>query len=541
MAYQKGEDVEVNIPDQMNIASILTDKNVTGDLVHKKLLRFTGDPPKSMPADLTFGEIRELANKTGNALKNLGLQVEDRVLMIVLDSPEFFAIFLGAMKIGAIPVPVNTMLSPQQYQYMLNNSRAKAVVVHQEIADAIEEIRGELKFLKHVIVIGEAKSGQISYYDIVNLASPQLEAVELSKDDVAFWLYSSGTTGAPKGVVHLQHDILYCTDTFFKHVLKITENDVVFSVSKLFFAYGLGNGLYSPLRTGTTTILFPGTPEEEKLFELIEKYRVTVFSAVPRVYARMLAVEGAEKKYDLSSLRFCVSGGEALPPAIYYQWQEKFGIELLDVIGSTEICHCYISNRPGQSKAGSTGMVIPGYELKTVDDDGKDTPVGEAGRMFVKGDSIAAYYWSEHEKSKQTFVGEWINTGDLYIMDEDGFWAHAGRHDDMMRNRGLWVSPVEVENAIAEHPATLEAAVAQGFTKDRLETIRAFVILKDGYKPSPQLEAELKTFLRDKGLPGYKIPEMFEFVEELPKTATGKVQRFALRQLERDRMEAAQK
>jgi len=540
LAYQKGEDVEVNIPEWMNIASILIDKNVTGDLVHKKLIRFTGEPSKYMPVDLTFGEIRDLVNKTGNALKSLGLEIEDRVLMIVLDSPEFIATFLGAIKIGMVPVPVNAMLSPRQYQYMLDNSRAKAVVVHEEIADAIEEIRGESKFLKHVVVIGEAKSGQISYYDIVNPASPQLEAVELSKDDVAFWLYSSGTTGAPKGVVHLQHDILYCTDTYFKHVLKISEKDVVFSVSKLFFAYGLGNSLYSPLRLGATIVLYPGTPEEERLFEIIEKYRVTVFSAVPRVYARMLAVDGAEKKYDLSSVRLYVSGGEALPPAIYYQWREKFGIEILDCIGTTEICHCFIANRPGQSKAGTTGIAIPGYELKTIDDDGKDTPVGEAGRMFVKGDSIAASYWNQHEKSKETFVGEWINTGDLYILNEDGFWAHAGRHDDMMRNRGLWVSPVEVENAIAEYPATLEVAVAQGFTKKRLETIKAFVILKDGYKPSPQLEADLTSFLRDKGLPGYKIPEIFEFVDELPKTATGKVQRFALRQLERERIEANQ-
>jgi len=540
LAYQKGEDVEINFPDKMNVASILMDGAQSGGLAGKKAVRFTGDPPKSMPLDLTFGELRELVNKTGNALKNIGLEIENRVLMIVLDSPEFLATFLGAIKIGAVPVPVNTMLSPQHYLYMLNNSRAKAVVVHEEMAGVIEEIKADLKFLKYFIVIGQAKNGQISFYDIVNPASPQLEAVEMSKDDVAFWLYSSGTTGEPKGVVHLQHDMLYCADTFFKHVLKISPEDVVFSVSKLFFAYGLGNGLYSPLRTGTTTVLFPGTPLEEKMFEVIEKYGVTVFSAVPRVYARMLAVDGAEKKYDLSSIRLFVSGGEALPPVIYHQWQEKFGTEILDCIGSTEIAHCYIASRQGQSKAGSTGVAVPGYELKTIDDEGNDTPVGDAGRMFVKGDSIAACYWNQHDKSKQTFQGEWINTGDLYIMDEDGYWMHAGRNDDMMRNRGLWVSPVEVENALAEHPSVLEVAVVQGFTSDRLETIKAFVVLKDGSKPSPELEAELKSFLRGKGLSGYKIPEAVEFVDELPKTATGKVQRFALRELERERIDAGQ-
>jgi len=541
LAYQKGEEVEVNIPEQMNVASILIDEKASGDMVDRKVIHFVGDPPQSMPLDMTLGELRDLVNKTGNSLKALGLDVEDRVLMIIQDSPEFMATFLGAIKMGAVPVPVNTMLGQQQYQYMLNNSRARAVVVDGGIASIIEEIRGELHFLKHVIVIGEAAEGQVSYHDMVNSASPQLEAVEMNKDDVAFWLYSSGTTGAPKGVVHLQHDMLYCADTYFKHTLKIGEDDTIFSISKLFFAYGLGNSLYSPLRLGANIVLYPGTPEEDKLFEIIEKYKVTVFYAVPRVYARMVAMEGVEKKYDLSSLRFCVSGGEALPPAIYEQWREKFGLEILDCIGSTEICHCFIANPPGQSRAGTSGVAVSGYELKTVDDDDNDTPVGDAGRLFVKGDSIAASYWNQHEKSKQTFVGEWINTGDLYIQDEAGYWAHAGRHDDMMRNRGLWVSPVEVENAVAAHPAVLEVAVAQGFTRDRLETIKAFVILRDGFKPSSQLEAELSGFLRGNGLSGYKIPSSFEFVDELPKTATGKVQRYMLRHLERERMEASQK
>ena len=541
MAYQKGEDVEIVIPERMNVASIIIDEKAGGAPADKKIIRFVGDPPASMPLDMTLGELRELVNKTGNALKSLGLEVEDRVMMIVPDSPEFIAIFLGAIKMGAVPVPVNTMVGAQQYQYMLDNSRARAVIVDDGIAPLIEEIRGELPYLKHIIVIGETKKGQISYHDIVNAAPSQLEAVEMSKDDVAFWLYSSGTTGAPKGVVHLQHDMLYSADTYFKQALKITEDDIIFSVSKLFFAYGLGNSLYGPLRLGTTIVLYPGTPEEEKLFEIIEKYRVTVFYAVPRVYARMVAIEGVEKKYDLSSLRFCVSGGEALPPAIYEQWREKFGLELLDCIGTTEICHCFISNPPGLSKAGTSGIAVPGYELKTVDDDGNDTPVGDAGRLFVKGDSIAAYYWNQHDKSKETFVGEWINTSDLYIQDEEGYWAHAGRHDDMMRNRGLWVSPVEVENAVAAHPAVLEVAVAQGFTHDRLETIKAFVILKEGHEPSPQLEKELHSFLRSNRLSGYKIPDSFEFVDELPKTATGKVQRYVLRHLERERMEANQK
>jgi len=541
LAYQKGEDVEIVIPERMNVASILIDEKAGGAPADKKIIRFVGDPPASMPLDMTLGELRDLVNKNGNALKSLGLEVEDRVVMIVPDSPEFIAIFLGAIKMGAVPVPVNTMLGAQQYQYMLDNSRARAVIVDDGIAPLIEEIRGELDYLKHVIVIGETKKGQISYHDIVNAAPAQLEAVEMSKDDVAFWLYSSGTTGAPKGVAHLQHDMLYSADTYFKQALKITEDDTIFSVSKLFFAYGLGNSLYGPIRLGTTIVLYPGTPEEEKLFEIIEKYRVTVFYAVPRVYARMVAIEGVEKKYDLSSLRFCVSGGEALPPAIYEQWRGKFGLELLDCIGTTEICHCFISNPPGLSKAGTSGIAVPGYELKTVDDDGNDTPVGDAGRLFVKGDSIAAYYWNQHDKSKETFVGEWINTSDLYIQDEEGYWAHAGRHDDMMRNRGLWVSPVEVENAVAAHPAVLEVAVAQGFTRDRLETIKAFVILKEGHEPSPQLEKELHSFLRSNRLSGYKIPDSFEFVDELPKTATGKVQRYVLRHLERERMEANQK
>lgn len=535
MAYEKGEEVEIKIPERMNIASIFVDEKAKGKYADKTAIYFAGELPRYPPRNYTYRKIQELVNKTGNALKSLGVQPEDRILMIVLDSIEFIATFFGAIKIGAIPIPVNTRLTGDQYQYMLHDSRAKVLVVHEEIADNIKDI-SQFKYLKHFIVIGKAKPGQISYYDIVNPASPQLDALEVSKDDFAFWLYSSGTTGTPKGIVHLQHDMVYCADTFFKHVVRLTEKDIVLSVSKLSFAYGLGNGMYAPFRVGASAVLFPGVPQPEKVLELIEKYQVTVLFALPMLYSRMLAIKDAEKKYNVKSLRLCLSGLEPLHPTIYHEWKQRFGVDILDVIGSTEILHVFIANREGKLKPGTTGVAVPGYELKTVDDEGKDVPVGQRGRLMVRGDSIGACYWHQHDATKKTFQGEWIDTGDLYIKDDDGFWTHAGRAGDMMRNKGLWVSPVEVESAIAAHPAVFEVAAVQSFTKEGFETVKAFIMLKDGYKPSTHLEQEIKDFLKSNGLLGYKVPELIEFTDELPKTPTGKIQRYKLRQQERQRM-----
>ena len=540
MVYEKGEDVEINIPERMNVAEILIDENVRAGRGEKVAVRCCGDKDLGIPSsEITYHDFMVNTNRAGNALKSIGLDVDDRILMIALDTPEFLYAFFGAIKIGAIPVPVNTMLSPEEYLYYLNDSRAKAVAIHANLIDKIRGILDDARFLKHVVVIEtdkhHADSPWISFQSIMDGASEELDPLKLSKDAMAFWLYSSGTTGLPKGVVHLQHDMLYSADTYYKHVLNVRESDVCYSVSKLFFAYGLGNSTYGAFRFGAESILDPGVPDPEKSFKIIEDYRISILFTVPAFYNRMLGVEDAEEKFDTSSLRLCVNAGEALPAITYQRWKDRFGVDILDGIGATELTHIFISNRPGKIKPGTSGVPVPGYELRLVDEEGKDVPVGKPGKLLVKGDSIAAFYWEKHEKTKKAFLGEWFDTGDMYIRDEEGFWTHVGRADDLIRTRGLWVSPVEVESALLKHPAVELCAVVQGYDESRVGIVKAFVVLSQGHAPSKELEDELRSFLREAGLKGYKIPESFEFVSELPMTATGKIQRYKLRLIERER------
>jgi benzoate-CoA ligase len=323
--------------------------------------------------------------------------------------------------------------------------------------------------------------------------------------------------------------MVVCSDTYALRVLGITERDRTFSAAKLFFAYGLGNNMYFPMRVGGQGVLYPHRPLPEAMFETIQAYRPTIFFGVPTLYAGMLAVKEAEKRYDLSSLRLCVSAGEALPAELYTRWKERFGLEILDGIGTTEILHIFLSNRPGQVKPGSSGLPVPGYEVAIVDDDGRPVPRGEVGNLRVRGDSTMAFYWNKHEKTKETLHGHWIQTGDKYYQDEEGTFWYCGRSDDMLKVGGIWVSPVEVEATLIGHPAVLEAAVVGKEDTDKLVKPKAFVVLKDTHSLSPELEAELQSFVKDKIAP-YKYPRWIEFVPELPKTATGKIQRFKLRQ-----------
>ena len=480
---------------------------------------------------ITYREVREKVNQTGNALKELGIGLEDRVLLLLLDCPEFAYSFFGAMKIGAVPIPTNTILKPADYQYLLNDSRAKAIVVSEELLGDILEIRSNLKFLRHIIVVGKSQQECISFDDFISGKSTQLEAEETSKDDPAFWLYSSGTTGFPKGTVHLHHDMAYAAEHYAKGVLKINENDRTFSVARLFFAYGLGNGLYFSFYVGAATILSANRPTPVNVYEVIDKYKPTLFFGVPTSYTAMLQIEGAKEKYDLSSIRHCASAGEALPRIIFERWRDTYNIEILDGIGSTEILHIYISNMPGQVKGGSTGKTVPGYEAKIVDVEGNVQPVNEVGTLQVRGDSTAAYYWNKHEKTKESFKGDWFNTGDQYYQDEEGYFWYVGRGDDMIKAGGIWVSPIEVENSLLEHPSVLETGVIGSGDEDGLIKPKAFIVLKEGYDPTPELAKELSQFVKSKIAP-YKFPRWIQFVPELPKTATGKIQRFKLRQLE---------
>jgi len=477
---------------------------------------------------LTYGDVAELANRTGNTFRTLGIGMEDRVFMLCLDAPEFLGAFWGAMKIGAVPIPVNTLMRAADYLYFLNDSRAKVAVISAPLLGEVGSILGQAPYLRHVLVAGGAPGPHQSFERAVAVASSTLEPAPTSLDDAAFWLYSSGSTGFPKGAVHLHHDMWVCVETYAKQVLGLHADDKVFSAAKLFFAYGLGNAGYFPMAVGAQSVLYPHRPTPEGVFEVLTRQRPSIFFGVPTLYAAMLAVKEAEKRFDLSSLRLCVSAGEALPEEIYTRWRQRFGVEIIDGIGTTEILHIFLSNRPGQARPGSSGRPVPGYEAIIVDDDGRAVVQGEIGNLRVKGDSIMAFYWNKHEKTKEALIGPWIQTGDKYYQDADGYFWYAGRADDMLKVGGIWVSPVEVEATLIKHPAVLEAAVVGREDNDRLVKPQAFVVLNESQHASTALADELKGFVKDKLAP-YKYPRWIEFVPELPKTATGKIQRFKLR------------
>jgi len=479
-------------------------------------------------ATLTYGGLQELVDRTGNALRELGVEREQRVLLLLLDSPAFLGAFWGAIKIGAIPVPLNTLLRPQDYLYFLEDSRARVLVVSEALLPSVEPVLAQAPELRRVIVAGKASGAHAAFDDLVGRASARLDAARTSRDEPAFWLYSSGSTGFPKGAVHLHRDMVVCSDTYALQVLGMTEADRTVSAAKLFFAYGMGNNMYFPMRVGGSGVLYPHRPTPDAMFELIHRHRPTLFFGIPTLYAAMLQVKEAEKRWDLSSLRQCVSAGEALPEELFNRWRERFGVEILDGIGTTEILHIFLSNRPGKVRPGATGLPVPGYEAALVDDEGRPVPQGEIGNLRVKGDSTMAYYWNQPEKTKQALFGAWIQTGDKYYQDADGYFWYCGRADDMLKVGGIWVSPVEVEATLIGHPAVLEAAVVGSEDEERLVKPRAYVVLKDGFTASPALDAEIKAFVKDKIAP-YKYPRWIDFVPELPKTATGKIQRFKLR------------
>ncbi len=487
----------------------------------------------------TYNDIQKMTNKTANALRDLGVRVDDRVLILMLDVPQFYNIFWGAIRIGAVPIPVNTMLTSDDYEYYLNDSRARVLVVSDALIPLIREIKGDLHYLRDLIVISETKGAYPPFRQMYKRAPATLKTEFTTKDDVGFWLYSSGSTGSPKGAVHSQYDMVVASQAYGQNVLKLTEDDICFSAARLFFAYGLGNGMYIPMSAGASTVLNPHRPTPEIIFKYLEQYRPTVFFGVPTLYGQMLAYkEKLDKErgtksdpnapHELSSVRACVSAGEALPVDIFVRWKERFGVNILDGIGSTEMLHIFLSNRLDDLRPGSTGKPVPGYQLKIVDEEGQEVSQGEMGTLMVKGDSAAQAYWRKREKTRQTMQGEWVNTGDKYYVDKDGFYYCAGRADDMLKVGGIWVSPLEVENCLSQHPAVQEVAVVG--RKDEQDLVKpvAFVVLRDGFAASEALAEELKKWALD-GLAKFKYPRWIEFIPELPKSATGKIQRFKLR------------
>ncbi len=511
-------------PTALTFASVF---NVAVPFIDRHLDEGRGDKVvvRSADEEVTYAGLAEYVNRCGNALKDLGIGRGERVLMIVKDCAAFFYLFWGAIKAGAVPVPVNTLLRAKDYQFMIEDSECAGLVYSPEFAAEVEPAlaAARRKPAHSLVTEGEGQA----LVTLLESASADLSPAPAAPDDDCFWLYSSGTTGNPKGAVHAHRNIPFTCQYYAVETLGMNENDVCFSAAKLFFAYGLGNAMTFPLWVGGSAVLFAGRPTPETTFQTIEAFKPTLYFGVPTLYAAQLqAMESA--KPDLSSLRLCVSAGEALPPDIFHRWKQHTGVTVLDGIGSTEALHIFISNREDDVKLGSTGKIVPGYTARIVDDQGNDVKPGESGPLVIKGDSVTRYYWNKPEKTAATMVEGWLYTGDTYIRDEDGYFTYGGRSDDMMKVGGIWCSPFEIEAKLAEHPAVLEAAVVGRADEDDLIKPEAFVVLMDGAEAADALSDELLRHCQD-GLARYKYPRWFNFVDDLPKTATGKIQRYKLR------------
>ena len=525
----------------------------------------------------TYAELCERVNRAGNALRALGAGPETRVLMCMLDGIDFPAVFWGAIKAGCVPIPINTLLTSNDYAHLLHDSRARIAVVSEALLDRFTPALAGQPHLEQVVVAGtethgnapEAAGAGISprpraatatgtaeplrLADLLAAARPDLDAAPTTCDYVAFWLYTSGSTGTPKGSMHLHRDLITTAEHYGVATLGIREDDVVYSAAKLFFAYGLGNGMTFPFYVGATTVVLAGRPTPDAVMALLREHRPTIFYGVPTLYGAMLAQphggsageSGSARGRDArasgdapspggrgdgrSRLRIAVSAGEALPAEIGAAWEERFGAPILDGLGSTEMLHIFLSNRRGDVRYGTSGTAVPGYRLKLVAESGEPAAPGEIGELWVSGDSSAVAYWNQREKSLTTFHGPWTRTGDKYVVDEDGYYHYCGRTDDMMKVGGQWVSPFEVESALLAHEAVLEAAVVAAEDEQGLVKPKAFVVPREGVEPDAALASALQEFVKERLAP-FKYPRWIEFAGELPKTATGKIQRFKLRQ-----------
>jgi len=520
----------IEIPREYNAAHDLIERNLRAGRGAK--VAYIDDHGR-----YTYGQLAELVNRCANALMNLGLQGEQRVLLCLQDTIDFPAAFLGAIKAGIVPVAVNTLLKTADYQYMLRDSRACALIVSAPLLPLFAPSIKEMPHLKHVIVSQGDGGGFHSFETLLARTSPSFEPAATSCDDPCFWLYSSGSTGAPKGTIHAHGSLIQTAELYARPILGIREDDVVFSAAKLFFAYGLGNALTFPLSVGATTVLMAERPTPETVFARLLRHRPTIFYGVPTLYAALLCASALPARGELH-LRACVSAGEALPRELGERWVRHFGVDILDGIGSTEMLHIFLSNRPGEVCYGTTGTAVPGYELRLIDEAGQPVVTGQIGELQISGPTCALAYWNNREKSRQTFQGPWTRSGDKYSVDEDGHYVYAGRSDDMLKVSGMYVSPVEVEAALITHSAVLEAAVVGREDEGGLVKPQAYVVLRAGLEPTPVLAEEIKQHVKAR-LAAYKSPRWVEFLAELPKTATGKIQRFHLRALAARRVAAA--
>ncbi len=508
---------------QFNAASYFVDRHVNEGREDRVAI-------ECLDERVTYGQLLRKVNQLGNALRHsLEVRREERILLLLLDIPEFAYAFFGCIKIGAVPVPVNTLLKPRDYEYLLNDSRARVAIVSASLLDAITQIpRERLPFLDHIVVCGLPHPQTISLTVLTDQESGDLSPAITCEDDVAFWLYSSGSAGLPKACVHLQHDMVVATDVYARGILNITQNDRFFSAAKLFFAYGLGNGLYFPLSVGATSILLSLPPSPVSIYSVIERHRPTLFFSVPSNYAALLDFTREGADFDLSSIRAAVSAGEALPSALFERFKARFGIEILDGLGSTEALHIFISNRPGAVRPGSSGQVVPGCDCRLLNEENEVVRPGEIGTLWVKHDAVCSHYWNQHKRTKDTIQGHWLATGDKYRQDADGYFWYAGRSDDMLKVSGAWVSPAEIEAVLMAHDLVAEAAVVGREDKDGLVKPVAWVVLRKNAAGTSELARALQNFVVSR-LAVYKRPRWIEFTSALPKTATGKTQRFKLR------------
>ncbi len=507
----------LSFSDRFNAAAPFIDRHLAEGRGEKIALRTERE-------DVSYAALAANVNRCGNALKSLGIAPGERLLMIVKDCPEFLYLFWGAIKAGIVPVPLNTMLRAENYRSMIEDSGGGAIVYSPEFAD---EVTGAIAASAHKPGRILPTEGPDSIEARMRDAADRLAPAPASADDDCFWLFSSGSTGRPKAAVHRHRDMVVTSQRFGVETLEIGEDDVCFSAAKLFFAYGLGNAMTFPLWVGGTAVLSDRRPSPEMTFEMIERFKPTIYFGVPTLFAATLqALEDSEP--DLSSLRIVFSAGEALPADILRRWKERTGQVILDGFGSTEILHICLANTPADYRPGTSGRLVPGYQGRIVGEDGEEVAAGETGALMIEGDSIARCYWNNPERTAETMIGDWIHTGDTYFQDSDGYYVYCGRNDDMMKVGGIWCSPFEIESRLVEHAKVLEAAVVGRADEDELIKPEAFIVLKNAGDAKPELERELLEHCKD-GLARYKYPRWFNFVDDLPKTATGKIQRFKLR------------
>jgi benzoate-CoA ligase len=510
------------LPEEFNISAALLDRHIVqGRGAQTALLGPAGR--------FTYEQLYHFTNQVANAFRALGLDREQRVFLLLRDSPEFVASFLAAQRIGAIPVPVNTAAHPSDYEHYLRLTEPRLLVGDSEFLPVLEPML-EASTIRCVLSVrGPGIPGAQLFEELVSKQSEELDPVATHRDDSCHWWFTSGSTGESKAAAHLHRDMVFCLEPYLRYGLQMTPQDITFSVSRMTFSYGLVNSLYLPLWVGAAALLLPERPDPSQVLQAVDQYQPTLLFSVPTFYARMLRDLGeAFDRRKLKSLRLCISAGEALPAPIFQEWLQKTGLQLADGVGSTEFGYCFMTHPPGKAKPGVSGKIVPGYKARLVDAEGNDVPDGELGELWLSNHSVAAFYWRNHAATKKTFVGEWLRTGDQYVRDSKGYYTYHGRTNDVFKSGGLWVSPIQVESVLLEHPAVAEASVVAERDAEGLEKPVAYLVLRAGAEAGPQLERHLHQFSRER-LARHKCPKCIYFVSELPKTSSGKMQRFKLR------------